>query len=266
MHSYIILHISFCRLYSGFLIFQSPLQKIADSFFHRCLTQGNQKRMDQIQGSLEEMWAQMDARMAQFMEAILTVTRNQEELRVLVETPCGHHPFEYGDVLVGQPRPILADFEELNLDGNHANGHGNAGRNQGRHGGPVSNQGFISRNQGNPNFNLVHHRYVPPPPPPSYHGPQVIPREMYDRYQGSEVDHNDDRFSVHNSEISVLVGDMRYQRLEEYLKAIEGQGLLGMDMMDLGLVLGVRIPPKFKVPVFDKYTRATCPKTHVVAP
>lgn len=36
-----------------------------------------------------------------------------------------------------------------------------------------------------------------------------------------------------------------------------------MDMMDLGLVLGVRIPPKFKVPIFDKYIGATCAKTHV---
>lgn len=124
----------------------------------------------------------------------------------------GHRPFEYGDVSVGQPRPNLADFEGLNLDGNHANGHGNASRNQGLHGGPVGNQGFISGNQGNPNFNLVHHRYVPPPSSPSYHSPQAIPREMYGKYQGSEVDHNDDLFSVHNSEISVLAGDMRYQR------------------------------------------------------
>ncbi|KAI5410763.1 hypothetical protein KIW84_056056 [Lathyrus oleraceus] len=99
------------------------------------------------------MWAQMDARMAQFMEAMLTVTRNQEELRVLVETPRGHRPFEYRDVSAGKPRPNLADFKGLNLDGNHANGHGNAGRNQGLHGGPVGNQGFISGNQGNPNFN-----------------------------------------------------------------------------------------------------------------
>lgn len=88
---------------------------------------------------------------------------------------------------------------------------------------------------------------------------------MYGRYQGSEVYHNDDHFSVHNSKIIVPAGDMRYQRLEECLKAVEGQGLLGMDMMDLGLVPGVRIPPKFKVPVFDKYTGATCPKTHVKA-
>ncbi|KAI5443798.1 hypothetical protein KIW84_012444 [Lathyrus oleraceus] len=157
------------------------------------------------------------------MEVILTVTRNQEELKVLVETPRGHRPFEYGDVSVGQPRPNLADSEGLNLDGNHANGHGNASRNQGLHSGPVGNQGFILGNQGNPNFNPMYHGYVPPPPPPSYHSPQAIPGEI---------------------EINVPAGDMRYQRLEERLKAVGGKGLLGMDMMDIGLVPGCDRPIK----------------------
>lgn len=38
-----------------------------------------------------------------------------------------------------------------------------------------------------------------------------------------------------------------------------------MDITDLGLVPGVRVPPKFKVPVFDKYIGITSPKTHVRA-
>ncbi|XP_058726213.1 uncharacterized protein LOC131597537 [Vicia villosa] len=45
---------------------------------------------------------------------------------------------------------------------------------------------------------------------------------------------------------------------------MEGQGL-GMDISDLGLVPGVRVPPKFKVPDFEKYKGNTCPKTHVRA-
>ena len=49
------------------------------------------------------------------------------------------------------------------------------------------------------------------------------------------------------------------------MKVVEGQGVLGMDITDLGLVPWVRVPPKFKVPVFDKYTGTTCPKTHVTA-
>ena len=38
-----------------------------------------------------------------------------------------------------------------------------------------------------------------------------------------------------------------------------------MDVTDLGLVPGVKVPPKFKVPSFDKYTGAICPMTHVKA-
>lgn len=47
------------------------------------------------------------------------------------------------------------------------------------------------------------------------------------------------------------------------LKAVEGQGALGTDLIGLGLIPGVGVPPKFKVPVFEKYTGTTCPKTHV---
>ncbi|XP_058784691.1 uncharacterized protein LOC131659530 [Vicia villosa] len=57
----------------------------------------------------------------------------------------------------------------------------------------------------------------------------------------------------------------RYRLIEERLRAVEGKGVLGMDINDLGLVPGVRIPPKFKVPSFDKYNGTTCPMTHVKA-
>ena len=59
--------------------------------------------------------------------------------------------------------------------------------------------------------------------------------------------------------------DPMFRRLEERLKAVEGQNPLGVDVADLGLVPGVRVPPKFKVPVFDKYHGSSCPKTHVQA-
>ncbi|XP_058774254.1 uncharacterized protein LOC131648520 [Vicia villosa] len=38
----------------------------------------------------------------------------------------------------------------------------------------------------------------------------------------------------------------RYRLIEERLRAVEGKGVLGMDINDLGLVPGVRIAPKFK--------------------
>src|SRR3954469_23482558 len=57
----------------------------------------------------------------------------------------------------------------------------------------------------------------------------------------------------------------RYRLIEERLRSVEGKVVLGMDINDLGLVPGVRIQPKFKVPCFDKYNGATCPMTHVKA-
>jgi len=52
--------------------------------------------------------------------------------------------------------------------------------------------------------------------------------------------------------------------LEERLRVVEGFGdYLFADMADLCLVLDVVIPPKFKVPDFDKYKGTTCPKNHL---
>lgn len=72
-------------------------------------------------------------------------------------------------------------------------------------------------------------------------------------------------YSMHNSDMSAHVDDRKYSLLEERLKDVEGQGVLGMDITDLELVPRVRVPPKVKVHVFDKYTGTTCPKTHVRA-
>lgn len=65
------------------------LAEITNPVIHRYATRNNQRRqMDQIQANIEEMRNQMDTRMAQFMEPITNVPRNQEELGVLVERPC----------------------------------------------------------------------------------------------------------------------------------------------------------------------------------
>ena len=46
--------------------------------------------------------------------------------------------------------------------------------------------------------------------------------------------------------------------------AIEGFGDYPFtDMAKLYLMLDVVIPPKFKVPDFDKYKGTTCPKNHL---
>ena len=57
--------------------------------------------------------------------------------------------------------------------------------------------------------------------------------------------------------------DDKYKQLEDRLKAMEIQKVHGLDFGELGLVLGVFIPPKFKVPIFSKYDGFSCPKLHL---
>ncbi|XP_050909007.1 uncharacterized protein LOC127122764 [Lathyrus oleraceus] len=79
------------------------------------------------------------------------------------------------------------------------------------------------------------------------------------------MDHHEDMYSMNNSDLGFPAEDRKYRMLEEILKVVEGQGVLGMDINDLRLVPGVMVPPKFKVPILDKYNGTTCPKTHMKA-
>lgn len=44
---------------------------------------------------------------------------------------------------------------------------------------------------------------------------------------------------------------------------MEGSNAFGLDTADMCLVLGVKIPAKFKVPDFEKYKGVSCPRTHI---
>ena len=56
----------------------------------------------------------------------------------------------------------------------------------------------------------------------------------------------------------------KIEHMEDRLRAIEGGRSSGFaDMLELCLVPDVTIPPKFKVPDFDKYKRTSCPKNHL---
>ncbi|KAK2370569.1 hypothetical protein QL285_083610 [Trifolium repens] len=52
--------------------------------------------------------------------------------------------------------------------------------------------------------------------------------------------------------------------LEERMKAMEGNGEFGLDALDMCLVSNVVLPPKFKVPDFEKYKGLTCPRNHLI--
>ena len=54
-----------------------------------------------------------------------------------------------------------------------------------------------------------------------------------------------------------------YKALEERLKAVEGFDAFELDALEMGLVPDVVIPPKFKVPDFEKYKGLTCPRNHL---
>ena len=63
---------------------------------------------------------------------------------------------------------------------------------------------------------------------------------------------------------SVVEGREKLDLIEERLRAIEGFGDYPFaNMTDLCLVPDVVIPPKFKVPNFDRYQGMTCPKNHL---
>ncbi|XP_028181438.1 uncharacterized protein LOC114368326 [Glycine soja] len=59
-------------------------------------------------------------------------------------------------------------------------------------------------------------------------------------------------------------GKGKLDLIEERLRVVEGFGDYPFtDMTDLCLVPNVVIPPKFKVPNFDRYKGTTCPKNHL---
>jgi len=56
----------------------------------------------------------------------------------------------------------------------------------------------------------------------------------------------------------------KLDHIEERLRAIEEGGDHAFaDMAELCLVPDIIIPPKFKVPDFDKYKGTTCPTSHL---
>ncbi|XP_057976008.1 uncharacterized protein LOC131163438 [Malania oleifera] len=58
--------------------------------------------------------------------------------------------------------------------------------------------------------------------------------------------------------------ERQYDVLEERLKAIEGSNTFdSVDPNDLCLVPKVTLPPKFKVPDFEKFNGTNCPRTHL---
>lgn len=56
----------------------------------------------------------------------------------------------------------------------------------------------------------------------------------------------------------------KYRMLNERLKAIEGCDTFDIDALNMCLLYGLVIPPKFEVSYFQKYKGDSCPKHHLV--
>ena len=56
----------------------------------------------------------------------------------------------------------------------------------------------------------------------------------------------------------------KFELIEEHLKAVEGSDVYGLvDAYKMSLVPDLVLPPKFKVPTFDKYDGTKCPFAHL---
>ena len=79
----------------------------------------------------------------------------------------------------------------------------------------------------------------------------------------SESEEEEDEEDEDYSEQQYPPADDKYKNLEERLAVMEVQRVPGLDFEELGLVVGIVIPPKFKVPLFVKYNGLCCPKMHL---
>ena len=56
----------------------------------------------------------------------------------------------------------------------------------------------------------------------------------------------------------------KLELIEERLQAMEGSDVYGIvDARTMSLVSDLVLPPKFKVPTFEKYDGTKCPSTHL---
>ena len=88
--------------------------------------------------------------------------------------------------------------------------------------------------------------------------PSIVPN-LNDRYEQEELRKNSAGQSNH------VDMQQRCSLLDEKLKEIEGENDLGsVDPRKLCLVSDLVIPPKFKMPKFEKYDGTKCLENHLV--
>ncbi|KAI5389091.1 hypothetical protein KIW84_074663 [Lathyrus oleraceus] len=213
----------------------STWREITNSSFHRYSTRANeQRKMEWIQADMAIMQEQLTAQMSQFMELIQNMAIRQEELREVVLRPAEGKPFgEDDNEKNGNPLPP-----------------------------PPPCHPPTPRHDRNP----------PPPPPPS--PPPTPPRVgnvcirnpteqvlAHHRRTIQILLQEDDQYEDYYSNDEENVADEKFCMLEERLRAMENQDVMGMDFNDMGLVPGLRIQNKFK---FDHLKKKVIEEVDVI--
>ncbi|XP_027188420.1 uncharacterized protein [Cicer arietinum] len=101
--------------------------------------------------------------------------------------------------------------------------------------------------------------------------PQVQPSPLTSGFpgsslQGKSTEANPVMLNIHHEPrpLESNHSQEKWQALEERLRVVEGGNNYGFDASDLCLVFDVIIPPKFKLPEFEKYKGTACPKNHLI--
>jgi hypothetical protein len=100
-------------------------------------------------------------------------------------------------------------------------------------------------------------------------GPGPLKDNQFPPFFGAMEDKEEDPFSVLNGQFGqygIQPPNKEIQVLAEKIRALESHATPGaINMTNMGLVEGIVIPQKFKVPTFDKYNGSSFPETHLQA-
>jgi hypothetical protein len=98
---------------------------------------------------------------------------------------------------------------------------------------------------------------VQPEPVPS----QEVQEDPRNAYLGPEIQSGEPKPDFAFPQLEEA--KMKFKAIEDRLKTIEGDSD-PLDFADMCLVPDLVLPPKFKVPEFEKYMGLSCPKNHLI--
>jgi len=257
IHFYISLSIHIAFLFNFLIIKKQKHIKTTNISCHRYRTRANSKRMDnEVQESMKADIDQLKTQMGQMFEMMVAlkdaVTVRNEEAQ------SSHPPLLQHSNLNGENRntreshpygmplnykPVYEEYEEQRdmSMGNAANPKGQ----------PETTQMPSASRMEKVIMDKVS----------SNTQPRVLPIHMGE----TSVMKNNINEGVQSMMFNADMTKSKLEILEERLQMIEGASACEFgDVAGLCLVPDVVIPPKFKVPEFEKYKGATCPKSHLV--